>query len=90
VVEQRVCWSLGPSSIILAIDKRMRIDEERLFLVVVIVLGVGRHGAQVAAGGGRTGIRVVLDLAHPTADGILYRIMRRRCTHGPNIVRRRR
>jgi hypothetical protein len=90
VIDQGVCWRLGPWDIILAVDKGMRVDEERLFLVVVIVLGVSRHGAQVAAGSGRTGLRVFLDLAHQMADGILYRIMRRRWTHGPKIVKSRR
>jgi hypothetical protein len=90
MVDQGVCWGLGPSGIILTVNKGMRIDEERLFLVVMIVLGVSRHGAQVAAGGGRTGIRVSLDLAHQTADEILYRIIRQRSTHGPKIVKMRR
>ena len=87
MVEQGVCWGFGPSGIILTVYKGMRIDKERLFLVVMIVLGESRHDAQVPAGGGRIGVRVSLDLAHQTADEMLYRMLRQSSTHGPKMVK---
>ena len=58
----------------------MRINEERLLWVRLIVLRVCRHDAQ-AATGGRTGIRVFLDLGHATADEVLFGTMLERSTH---------
>ena len=58
----------------------MRINEERLLWVRLIVLRVCRHDAQ-AATGGRTGIRVFLDLAHATADEMLFGTTLERSTH---------
>ena len=86
MVDQGICWCFRPSVIILTISKCMRIDENRLFLVRVVMLRVCRHGAQVAAGG-RIDVRFFLDLAHQTAVRILCGLMSQCSTHGLKIVK---
>lgn len=59
VVDQRVRWSLVPSSVILAEDICILINEELLREVLVWLLLVEHgHGAHTAAGGGQTGLKI--------------------------------